>query len=235
MKLRSIQFAPRRAFRAARTLAADPDALSEVFTLIEALSLDTAARIHRRLQKSASGRRLLSERPDIVRLLADRAALARLPEGSLGRAYLDFVEREKISAEGIIAASVEGTRSTLPPPFDYVHARLRDTHDLWHAAVGIHGDVLGETVLLAFMFAQLWNPAIALIVGIGVVKMAGHADVGRLVLEGFRRGLQAAWLPEQDWESLLPLPLDEVRARLKLAPPIDYQPLRSSELKRNAA
>jgi ubiquinone biosynthesis protein COQ4 len=169
-------------------------------------------------------------------LLADRAALARLPEGSLGRAYLDFVERENISAEGIIAASVEGgSANALPPPIDYVHTRLRDTHDLWHAAVGIHGDVLGETALLAFTFAQLWNPAVALILGIGILKMAGHPGAIRVVFEGFRRGWKAAWLPEQEWESLLALPVEEVRARLKLEAPIDYQPLRSSELKAKRA
>jgi len=233
MRLRAIQFAPRRALRAARILAADPDALAEVFTIIESLSIDTVARVHRRMKASAAGQRLLSERPEVVACLSDRAALARLPEGSLGRAYLAFVERENISAEGIIAANAQGGPSTdfLPPPIDYVHARLRDTHDLWHAAVGLHGDVLGETVLLAFSFAQIWNPAIALIIGIGLVKTAHRPGAARLILEGFRRGWNAAWLPEQPWETMLALPLDEVRARLKLETPIDYQPLRSVELK----
>src|SRR5262245_33107636 len=96
-----LQFAPRRALRAARTLAADPDDLPQVFTIIESLSLDTLQRMARRLSRSDAGRRLLATRPDVVTLLADRAALARLPEGSLGRAYLAFVERENISADGI--------------------------------------------------------------------------------------------------------------------------------------
>src|SRR5215472_10516377 len=164
-----VQFEPRRALRAARILANDPDDLPQVFTIIESLSGRTLYRLARRMKRSESGRRLLATRPDIVERLADRAALARLPEGSLGRAYLAFVERENISAAGIRAAGAKGMTNEVPvpPPLDWVHGRMRDTHDLWHAATGYSGDVLGETALLAFTFAQSYNPAIALIIGIG--------------------------------------------------------------------
>ena len=231
MVLPFIQFAPRRAFAAARALAADPDDLPQVFTLIESLSGTALHRLHRRLVKSPAGARLLTARPDIVDLLADRSALARLPDGTLGRAYLDFVEREKISAEGIRAAEKDGmTRDAPPVPLDFINARLRDTHDLWHAAVGYQGDILGETALLAFTYAQTWTPAIGLMAGIGLAKL-GSAQASRVVADGFRRGRRAAWLPEQDWESLLPLPLAEVRDRLRLEAPPIYTPLRSAELR----
>jgi ubiquinone biosynthesis protein COQ4 len=236
----AYQFSPRRAFRAARALAADPDDLPQVFTIIEALSGRTLDRTARRLADSPAGRRLLTERPDIVDRLADRAALSRLPEGSLGRAYLAFVEREKISADGIRAAGKQGMTNTdpIPAPLDWVHARMRDTHDLWHAATGYSGDVLGETALLAFTFAQSWNPAIGLIIGIGLTKTRGAPDGGaaarRIILDGFRRGFKAAWLPGQDWESLLALPLADVRQRLGLEAPAVYAEVRSSELKKAA-
>src|SRR5262249_28838383 len=92
------------AIGALRALLADPDALPQVFTVIEALSGETLARMERRMLASESGKSILAERPDIVPLLEDRQALRRLPEGSLGRAYLAFVESEKISAAGILAA-----------------------------------------------------------------------------------------------------------------------------------
>src|SRR5262245_24890336 len=106
--MRFVQFQPLRALRAARAVAANPDDLPQVFTIIEALSGTTLARVTRRMCADSTGARLVSERPDIVELLADRAALARLPAGSLGRAYLDFVERENISAEGLREAAAEG-------------------------------------------------------------------------------------------------------------------------------
>ena len=165
------QLEPRRALRAARALVADPDDLPQVFTIIESLSGSTLARMARRFERTESGRRLFASRPDIVTLLEDRESLRRLPEGSLGRAYLAFVESEGITPEGIRAAGAQGmTDRAIPAPYDYLHARLRDTHDLWHAAIGYKGDVLGETALLAFILAQTRNPGIALIVAIGLLK-----------------------------------------------------------------
>jgi len=233
-----LQLQPRRAFQAARILASDPDDLPQVFTIIESLSANTIHRIASRMQRSEGGRRLLASRPDIVKLLADRAALAKLPEGSLGRAYLAFVDREKISAEGIRAAASKGMShdADLPAPLDFVHARMRDTHDLWHAVTGYSGDVLGESALLGFIFAQTWNPGVAFILGIAFTKTIGSKigdgpEARRVILDGFRRGQKAAWLPEQEWESMLALPLEEVRRRLKVGAPAIYREVRSSELK----
>jgi ubiquinone biosynthesis protein COQ4 len=231
------QFSPRRALRAARTLAADPDDLPQVFTIIESLSGNTLHRVWKRMSKSESGQRILARRPDVVSMLEDRAALARLPEGSLGRAYLAFVEREKISAEGLREAGRKGMTNETPlsDPYDFVHARMRDSHDLWHAVVGYQGDVLGETALLAFTYAQTKNPAIALIIGIGLFKTIGAPDARAVILDGYRRGREAAWLGDQEWEALLPLPLVEVRRRLNLETPPVYTPIRSHELKAQRA
>jgi ubiquinone biosynthesis protein COQ4 len=233
-----LQFEPRRALRAARILSADPDDLPQVFTIIESLSVDTLHRIAARMKRSPSGRRMIAARPDIVARLADREALARLPEGTLGRVYLDFVTRENISADGIRAAATQGMAhaADMPAPLDWVHARMRDTHDLWHAVTGYSGDVLGETALLAFTFAQTWNPGIALIIAIGLSKTVNApngngAESRRTILDGFRRGAKAEWLAGQEWESLLELPIDEVRRRLSLEAPRVYQEVRSSELK----
>jgi ubiquinone biosynthesis protein COQ4 len=231
-----VRFDVPRALRAARTLAANPDDLPQVFTIIESLSGNTLQRIGDRMQRDDVGRRLVDARPDIVDRLADHEALARLPDGSLGRAYLAFVQREGISPEGIRAAAASGMTGEvpLPPPLDWVHARMRDTHDLWHAAVGYKADVIGETALLAFIFAQSWNPAIALILAIGLAKTTrfpqGRA-ARRAIVDGFRRGLKAMWLPAQDWEAMLALPVAEVRRRLGLEAPPVYQELRTAELR----
>jgi ubiquinone biosynthesis protein COQ4 len=232
-----LQFEPRRALRAARILADDPDDLPQVFTIIESFSVDTLERLARRMGETVEGRRLLATRPDLVERLADRAALARMPEGSLARAYLAFVEREKISAEGIREAAKMGMAhaDAIPAPLDFVQARMRDTHDLWHAATGYSGDVLGEAALLGFTFAQTWNPGIALIIAIALAKTAnaehGGSAARATILDGYRRGRKAAWLPGQEWESMLALPLAEVRERLHLDAPPVYTEIRSSELK----
>jgi ubiquinone biosynthesis protein COQ4 len=220
-----------RAGRALAALLRDPDDLPQVFHLIESLSGTAPHRLLIGLRRSKNGARILREQPDIVPLLVDRAGLRALPEGSLGRAYLAFVESEGITPEGIRNASVEGhDGENRPDAFKYIHFRMRDTHDLWHAATGYKGDVVGELALLSFTLAQNWNTAVAMIVVAGLIKGLG-GDETRVILDGYLRGRAAAWLPEQDWESLLPLPLEEVRTKLKLGAPAVYTPVRTSDLR----
>jgi len=117
-----------------------------------------------------------------------------------------------------------------PDQFRWQRARMRDTHDLWHALTGYQGDVLGELALLAFLLGQHWHPGVALVVA-GAFSKGLAGEGGWLVAEGFVRGKRAAWLPSQPWEELLPLPVAEVRARLHVGAPPTYVPVRSSELR----
>ncbi|MFT3764133.1 MAG: Coq4 family protein [Minicystis sp.] len=222
-----------RAARSLRALLRNPDDLPQVFALIESLS--SAGHFHRLrsgFQETEAGRRLLRTKPDIVTILADRERIRAMPEGSLGRAYLAFVESENISAQGIRDASeAAGRRDPGDEEIAFIRARMRDTHDLWHAATGYRGDVLGEVGLLAFIVAQQWNTAIALIVLAALVKGIGRSEIVTIVRDGYRRGRRAAWLPSQDWESLLGEPLDVVRARLGLGAPPVYTPVRTADLR----
>jgi len=220
-----------RAGRALGALLRDPDDLPQVFTLIESMSGTSPHRLYLGMKRSKTGARLLREQPDIVPLLADRDGLRALPDGSLGRAYLAFVENEGISPQGIREASVVGEDGRRRgKAFLYVHQRMRDTHDVWHAVTGYQGDVVGELALLAFTCAQNWNTAVAMIIVAGLIKGLGGSELG-VVVNGFRRGRAAAWLPAQDWESLLSLPLEEVRKRLKVGAPPEYTPVRTSQLR----
>ena len=218
-----------RAGRALAALLRDPDDLPQVFTLVDSLSGFSPHRMLFGFRRTPSGARLLRDRPDIVPTLIDRAGLSALPEGSLGRAYLAFVEREGITPEGIKKAS-EGQQESRSPEFAFMHARMRDTHDLWHAATGYSGDVLGELALLAFSLAQNWHTGGGLIVVAAHFKGLARNDT-HAIRDGHRRGRAAAWLPSQEWEALLPLPLGEVRTRLKLGAPPVYTPIRTTELR----
>jgi ubiquinone biosynthesis protein COQ4 len=220
----------RRAGTELKALLENPDDLARVFSLTEALRGTTAERIREGFLATETGRRLLETEPDIVPILSDREALRAMPKGSLAHAYLDFVESEGISAEGILEASKQGEQENLNDLFNWQRARLRDTHDLWHAVTGYKGDVLGELSLLAFLLGQFWHPGIALVVAGAFAKgLAG--DSCWLITEGYERGKRAAWLASQPWEELLPLPIEEVRARLKVGSPPQYEPARTDELR----
>jgi ubiquinone biosynthesis protein COQ4 len=225
-------FYPLRALRALRELVQNPDDTRHVFTVIESLSGHAPLRLLARFRKSANGQRLLASRSQLLPLLRDRARLASMPEGSLGRAYLAFLEREGISADGLVQASVDGETGVIPEGSDleYIGDRLRDTHDLWHTVTGYQGDLYGEASLLAFSGVQTGNPGIALIVLTALLR-ARDPRLVQLVWRGLVNGMRAEWLPPAPWESLLPLPLDEVRQRLRIEPVPPYQTMRTNDLR----
>jgi hypothetical protein len=68
---------------------------------------------------------------------------------------------------------------------------------------------------------------IGVLVLVGIAKMSAERSV---IVDGFKRGLRAAWFPEQEWESLLPLSI-EVRRQLRVHSPPVYAPIRSSDLR----
>ena len=223
----------RRAGRALAALLENPDDLAQVFTIIEAFSHPTYRRVLAGMKRTSEGQAMLDGRTDLAKLLGNRVWLSGLPEGSLGRAYLAFMEHEGISLEGIVEAS-EARHANQAAPLDaeleYVADRLRDTHDLWHVVTGYRGDLVGELCLLAFSFAQTYNPALFFI-------FAGGASKGFLsgrwsfAVRAYARGRRATWLPGVGWETWLADPLEDVRTRLGLGAPPAYEPVRSSELR----
>ena len=64
-------------------------------------------------------------------LRTDRDALRAMPDGSFGRAYLEFVETQNLSADGLIDASDTGMDFE-DEDFKRYASRTRDMHDLWH-------------------------------------------------------------------------------------------------------
>ncbi|MFT5040566.1 MAG: ubiquinone biosynthesis protein COQ4, partial [Hyphomicrobiaceae bacterium] len=210
-----------------------PDDTNQVFIIIRALSGDSFEKLYQRVLAYPDGDRILRERTDILSILTNRAALMDLPEGSLGNSYARFMETEQISADGLVEASNEDQNEDyfLDARASVLSKRLRDTHDLWHVVTGFGRDLIGEAGLLAFVYAQLRNRGIGFIVAVGAVKLrsGGHPEAPGFIADGYRRGKRAKLLAAADWEALLPLPLDEVRARLGVEPTKHYEPAFSEE------
>jgi ubiquinone biosynthesis protein COQ4 len=223
---------PLQAVKALSRLIRNPEETAEVFVIMRALSGDALARGCARFEKTGVGRSLIESGRDIVPVLSDRAALARLPEGSLGRAYLALVERAGITADGLVMASEESAAEyeALTPTQGLYARRLRDTHDLWHTVTGYGTDPFGEVCVVAFSYAQTRNLGFAAIAAIGALKIARENRNPRVfgaVWRAYRDGKRATWLPAVEWERLLAMPLAEVRARLGNVAPTRYEALRN--------
>ena len=219
---------PLVAVRALFDLARDPNDLPKVFKIIESLPGRSSERILARMRSVDSGRDVLVMKPDIGALLSDRAALAAMPAGTVGRAYFELTEAAKITAAGIKEASMAERETPLGTgDLRFVGERMRDTHDLWHTVTGYGTDVLGELALLAFTFAQAPQMGIGLIIGFGYLQRIPSANA--LMRDAYRRGKRATYLPAVAWEELLDQPLDRVRARLGLQDVPSYTPLSVEE------
>lgn len=212
---------------ALQKLIADKEDTKQVFIILQAMGRRSSVRSYKRFRKSANAEKILRAERPLVSYLKDRKWLAAQPEGSLGRAYLDFTVTEQISADGLTQASVDGGGANLELTGDHLvfSERQRDAHDLWHVATGYGRDGLGELSLLAFTWRQLGNPGILMIIAMGyhaTMSEAPQLRIGKAIREGFTRGRKTHWLPAANWEYLLTRPLDEVRRTLNITPPKAY-------------
>ena len=218
---------PVAALVAIRRLLRDPDDTTQVFKIIQALSGNNIRYPVARLRGEPGGSVLLEAKPNIVAVLNDRERLAAMPDGSIGRAYYDFVHREELSADGLVASSKDTRDNDLFTADErWTADRLRDIHDLQHVLTGYGRDPVGELSLLAFMTTQVPNRGIDFIIFMAKRKYQREMpklDIAALIDEGRRLGKSAAWMLAVPWEDRLHEPLDEVRASLGFTPVSAYQ------------
>jgi ubiquinone biosynthesis protein COQ4 len=195
---------PVQAFRAVRRLIAAPDDTGQVFIVLQALRGRSGVRLFRRFAAEPTGAAVLRDRRCLLATLRNHAALARLAEASLGRAYLAFMTEEELSADALAETSQQNWRPAPSEDLTLFRDRQRDSHDLGHVLTGYGRDPLGELCLLAFNYAQSRHLGMAMIVLMGLAKMPrGAGRERRAVLQAWRAGRRAAWLAGQDWEARL--------------------------------
>jgi ubiquinone biosynthesis protein COQ4 len=220
----STRLHPIAALRALRALTRNREDTRQVFLLMEALRGKTTLRQFARFRRSEPGRAILAERRSLLARLSDRASLARLPPGSLGRAYWEFMATENLSAEGLAELSKIRRAPTIDE-ITWFRERNRDMHDLIHVTAGYGRDPLGEACVTAFSYAQTGLKGfavIATVAGLRIARRLRSPHVLRAVYEAYRQGKAADWLIAADWEHLLSQPVDAVRARFRVSAPTYY-------------
>lgn len=226
------------AYRAMRNLLRNREDTKQVFLLIDALRGKTTLRQFERFRHTETGRAALADHRRLLDRLSDRAALAALPEGTLGRAYYEFMASENLSADGLVEASK--VLRTLPAMDDvaWFRERNRDCHDLLHVVTGYGRDPLGEACLLGFTFAQTGQKGFAVIILSAMLRISRALPgqpVKRAIFDGWRRGRRAAWLIGADWEGLLDRPVEEIRAQMAIRPQRWYPQIIAFIRQRNPA
>jgi ubiquinone biosynthesis protein COQ4 len=165
------------------------------------------------LTSDPEGRRILDERPELSSEQVDFAALRAMAPTTLGGAYVRHLDDNGITADYQAAA----TRHVEDEEMAYLMRRFRQTHDVWHALLGLGIAGHEEVIIHAFSWGQLRLPVSAMVVGFGTIKhilMERRWDTLRHSLaEAYQVGRDAAPLIKVIWEDQWADPIDQVRAR----------------------
>ena len=223
------EFRPLKAWHHFQNLMADKEDTEQVFHIIAALRGRAFRKMAGKFWHSEKGQRLLASNQRLIDILDDHETLKQLPAGTVGRAYVDFMQREGLSAAGLEAEYAKftdaGTR--FEDGIDRYGDRLRDTHDLHHILTGYGRDALGEQCVLAFTYAQNRNLGVGFIAYMGGFELkrrvARSAPIMSAVHEGYRIGKAAKNLVHEDIIELLKEPLVDARKRLGIPEPVAYK------------
>ena len=225
------RFRPFKALGHFRRLIADKEDTEQVFHIFESLPRKGFVPDAKAFLDSPRGKALMEKEPFLPTILDDHETLKKLPAGTVGRAYLDFMTREGLSAAGLVEESekmrIRRGKPRYEDQLEWYGERLRDTHDLLHVLTGYGRDALGEQCVLGFTYGQnrnLGNFFIAYLGGLHLKRtVKTDAPVIAAIREGQRNGTAAANLINEDITALLAEPIDAARKRLGIGEPTLYR------------
>lgn len=224
----ALKSKPLKAWHHFRELLKDKERTEEVFHIFESLPWHGFNDAAIDFCTSDNGKAIMAGEPNLVAILDDHAALRKLPADSVAHAYCDFMEREGLSAQGLVDEynRFADGRVDYKDQVQWYQHRTRDTHDLLHVLTGYGRDALGEACVLAFTYSQAPSPAhlfIGYMAGLNIKKtVKANAPVLRAIREGQKMGKACPRITEISIRDLLAMPLDEARRMLHITPPTYY-------------
>lgn len=214
-----------KALKHFRNLIADKEDTTQVFHITRALNGNDQHKEFNRFLAHPEGRKRFEERTHLPPILDDRAALRAMPKGSLADAYCNFMDKEGLTAQGLVdefdrfVDEIEDIRSE---DFKWYNNRSRDTHDMLHILTGYGRDALGEASVLAYTYQQTSGFGIQFIAYLASLEVKRWAPKGSptvgAIREAARRGKAAKNIMLYNIQDLLPRPLEEVREMLGVTP-----------------
>ncbi|KAF4124794.1 ubiquinone biosynthesis protein COQ4 [Geosmithia morbida] len=173
-----------------------------------------------------TGRQILRDRPRITSKTLSVDMLRRLPANSVGKAYVDWLDREGVSPD---------TRSEVRYIDDeecaYVMQRYRECHDFYHAVTGLPIVREGEVALKAFEWANTSLPMTGLsMFAAGTMKPKERSRFWSIYLPwALRNGARSKEVINVYWEKQLERDVDDLRAELGIERPPDLRAIRKRE------
>ncbi|KAL8710204.1 MAG: hypothetical protein Q9220_005135 [cf. Caloplaca sp. 1 TL-2023] len=180
-------------------------------------------RLRDAMLSSATGRRILRDRPRITSETMSMEHLRTLPRNSVGQAYASWLDREGVSPD---------TRDQVKYIDDeecaYVMQRYRESHDFYHALTGLPVMIEGEVALKAFEFANTLLPMPGLsLFAVARLKPVERSRFWNTYLPwALKNGLRTKEIINVYWEEHLDRDVDDLRADLGIEQPPDLRETR---------
>ncbi|XP_051981847.1 ubiquinone biosynthesis protein COQ4 homolog, mitochondrial [Xyrauchen texanus] len=170
-----------------------------------------------RMRNDPEGYTILIERPRIRLSTLDLTQMSALPDGSLGREYLRFLEENRVTPDS--RADVKFVDNE---ELAYVMQRYREVHDLLHTLLGMPTNMLGEVAVKWFEAAQTGLPMCILGATLGPIRLSVSSL--QLLLQSLgpwalRSGGRARCVLNIFYERRWEQNLDELRQELNIDPP----------------
>ncbi len=226
---RTPKLRPLKAVKHMRALLADKEDTEQVFHIMDALNGNSSTRKLTAFVKTDSGKARMDARRELPEILDDHETLKALPEGTVGRAYVAFMEREGLSAAGLVEESEKwwDDQERFEDDLEFYGRRMRDTHDLLHVLTGYGRDQLGETSVLAFSHGHNGGFGNLFIAYIGAWELAKLAPRSAKVMSSIKEarfnGRNSLPLMHEDIVDLLREPLTQARQRMNIPEPVAYK------------
>ena len=221
------RYRPLTAFKHFRELLKDKENTAEVFKIYDALPSGQFIPRVRALTLSPHGEALRASEPYLPSILDDHEALRQLPEGSVAHAYCDFMEREGLTAAGLVEEFEKADRPTYDDLVQWFGFRQRDTHDLMHVLTGYGRDALGEQCVLLFTHGQSPSQGHLLLGYAGSLHLKklvkSEAPVMKATRQAHRTGKACPALVGLSIRELLTKDLEQARAELNIPEPHWYR------------
>lgn len=221
------RYRPLTALKHFRELLKDKENTAEVFKIYDALPSSQFIPRVRELTLSPRGEALRAGEPYLPSILDDHEALRKLPEGSVAHAYCDFMEREGLTAAGLVEEFERAERPVYDDLVQWFGFRQRDTHDLMHVLTGYGRDALGEQCVLLFTHGQSPSQGHLLLGYAGSLHLKrlvkSEAPVMKATRQAHRTGKACPALVGLSIRELLARDLEEARAELNIPEPHWYR------------
>jgi ubiquinone biosynthesis protein COQ4 len=161
----------------------------------------------------------------------DLDVLGRLPTGSVGRAYHDFIVLNGLEKNIAVnyrqfhdSLATSGQLDRLPEELRYAIIRGFQIHDLLHVMTGYEATPRGEIALQAFCLAQLRFPYFAMWMSVVTTRMTfldpdSIVPIMDAITDGWKFGRAARNIQVLKLEQMVERPLLDVQQELGLLRP----------------